>query len=103
MGMRKRRRVTDRARNAFNNVGKRATFTAEQTLQRNRDGLAYISRISRLSAQSLAETRFIKPEETWTLHFDYFVKIDFGSIACIPFVPSTTWVTIRSIAALNSM
>ncbi len=37
-------RVTDRARNAFNRVGKRQTFTAEQTLQRNRDGLAYISK-----------------------------------------------------------
>jgi predicted amidohydrolase YtcJ len=37
-------RVTDRARNAFNNVGKRPAFTAEQTLQRNRDGLAYISK-----------------------------------------------------------
>ena len=33
----------------------------------------------------------------------YFVKIDFGSMACIPFVPSTTCVTIRSIVALNSM
>jgi len=37
-------RVTDRARNALNRVGKRPTFTAEQTLQRNRDGLAYISK-----------------------------------------------------------
>ena len=37
-------RVTDRARNVFNKVGKRATFTPEQTLQRDRDGLAYISK-----------------------------------------------------------
>ena len=37
-------RVTDRARNAFNKVGKRPTFTAEQTLQRNREGLAHISK-----------------------------------------------------------
>ena len=37
-------RVTDRAKNAFNRVGKRKTFTAEQTLQRDRDGLAYISK-----------------------------------------------------------
>src|SRR6266849_5820827 len=37
-------RVTDRARNAFNKAGKRPAFTAEQTLQRNRDGLAYISK-----------------------------------------------------------
>jgi predicted amidohydrolase YtcJ len=37
-------RVTDRARASFNNVGKRPTFTAEQTLQRNREGLAYISK-----------------------------------------------------------
>jgi predicted amidohydrolase YtcJ len=37
-------RVTDRARNALNRAGKRQTFTAEQTLQRNRDGLAYISK-----------------------------------------------------------
>jgi len=37
-------RVTDRARNALNNVGKRPAFTAEQTLQRDRDGLAYISK-----------------------------------------------------------
>src|SRR5215831_16598368 len=34
-------RITDRARNVFNRVGKRATFTPEQTLQRDRDGLAY--------------------------------------------------------------
>jgi predicted amidohydrolase YtcJ len=37
-------RVTDRARTPFNKAGKRPTYTAEQTLQRNRDGLAYISK-----------------------------------------------------------
>jgi len=37
-------RVTDRARNVFINVGKRATFSAEQTLIRNRDALAFISK-----------------------------------------------------------
>jgi len=37
-------RVTDRALNAVNKVGKRRTFTTEQTLQRDRDGLAYISK-----------------------------------------------------------
>jgi predicted amidohydrolase YtcJ len=37
-------RVTDRARNVFNKVGKRPSFTAEQTAQRNREGLAYISK-----------------------------------------------------------
>ncbi len=37
-------RVTDRATNAINRVGKRATFTAEQNLQRDRDGLAHISK-----------------------------------------------------------
>jgi predicted amidohydrolase YtcJ len=37
-------RVTDRARGAFNRAGKRRTFTEAQTLQRDRDGLAYISR-----------------------------------------------------------
>jgi predicted amidohydrolase YtcJ len=37
-------RVTDRARNVFNNVGKRETYTPEQTLQRNRDALAFISK-----------------------------------------------------------
>ncbi len=37
-------RVTDRATGAINRVGKRPTFTAEQMLQRNRDGLAYISK-----------------------------------------------------------
>jgi len=37
-------RVTDRARDVFNNVGKRETFTPEQKDQRDRDGLAYISK-----------------------------------------------------------
>src|SRR5580700_8930061 len=37
-------RVTDRALGAFSRVGKRPAFTAEQTLQRNRDGLAFISK-----------------------------------------------------------
>jgi predicted amidohydrolase YtcJ len=37
-------RVTDRARNALANAGGRPTYTAEQLLQRDRDGLAYISR-----------------------------------------------------------
>jgi predicted amidohydrolase YtcJ len=37
-------RVTDRAKNVFNKVGKRRTYSAEQTLQRDRDGLAYISK-----------------------------------------------------------
>ena len=37
-------RVTDRARNAFNKAGKRPVFTADQKLQRDRDGLAYISK-----------------------------------------------------------
>ena len=37
-------RVTDRARNVFNGVGKRPTYTAEQRAQRERDGLAYISK-----------------------------------------------------------
>jgi len=37
-------RVTDRAKNVFNKAGKRRTFNAEQTLQRDRDGLAYISK-----------------------------------------------------------
>ena len=37
-------RVTDRARSVFSRVGKRQTFTPEETLQRNRDGLAYISK-----------------------------------------------------------
>ncbi|HML15776.1 MAG TPA: amidohydrolase [Bryobacteraceae bacterium] len=37
-------RVTDRATGRINRVGKRPTFTSEQTLQRDRDGLAYISK-----------------------------------------------------------
>jgi predicted amidohydrolase YtcJ len=37
-------RVTDRARNVFNNKGTRRTYTPEQTLQRDRDGLAHISK-----------------------------------------------------------
>jgi len=37
-------RVTDRARDVFNNVGERETFTPEQKEQRGRDGLAYISK-----------------------------------------------------------
>ena len=37
-------RVTDRARAALNKAGKRETFTADQKLQRDRDGLAYISK-----------------------------------------------------------
>jgi predicted amidohydrolase YtcJ len=37
-------RVTDRARSAFNQVGKRESFTPEQKVQRDRDGLAYISK-----------------------------------------------------------
>lgn len=37
-------RVTDRARNVFNKVGQRPTFNAEQQMQRDRDGLAYISK-----------------------------------------------------------
>ena len=37
-------RVTDLARNAIDKVGQRPTFTAEQTAQRDRDGLAYISK-----------------------------------------------------------
>ena len=36
--------MTDRRAAAFNRVGKRPTYTAEQTLQRNREGLAYISK-----------------------------------------------------------
>jgi len=36
--------VTDRARTVFNNVGTRPAFTADQTLQRDRDGLAHISK-----------------------------------------------------------
>jgi predicted amidohydrolase YtcJ len=37
-------RVTDRARSVFEKVGKRATFTQPQKEQRNREGLAYISK-----------------------------------------------------------
>ena len=37
-------RVTDRATGVLNRVGKRPVFTAEQTLQRDRDGLGYISK-----------------------------------------------------------
>jgi predicted amidohydrolase YtcJ len=37
-------RVTDRARSVFNKVGTRQTFSSEQTLQRDRDGLSYISK-----------------------------------------------------------
>jgi predicted amidohydrolase YtcJ len=37
-------RVTDRANDVFENVGKRETFTPEQKEQRDRDGLAYISK-----------------------------------------------------------
>jgi len=37
-------RVTDRATYALNRVGKRPTFTEEQRMQRDRDGLAYISK-----------------------------------------------------------
>jgi predicted amidohydrolase YtcJ len=37
-------RVTDRARNAVNRAGKRPTFTPEQMAQRDRDGIAHISK-----------------------------------------------------------
>ena len=37
-------RVTDRARSVFSNVGNRERFTAEQRAQRDRDGIAYISK-----------------------------------------------------------
>src|SRR4029079_5810819 len=37
-------RVTDRARNALNGVGRRTQFTAEERAKRERDGLAHISR-----------------------------------------------------------
>lgn len=37
-------RITDRARSVFNRVGNHETFTEEQNLQRDRDGLAYISK-----------------------------------------------------------
>jgi predicted amidohydrolase YtcJ len=37
-------RITDRARSVFDKVGDREIFTEEQELQRDRDGLAYISK-----------------------------------------------------------
>jgi hypothetical protein len=37
-------RVTDRARGALDRVGRRPTFTPEQTAQRDREGLAHISK-----------------------------------------------------------
>jgi predicted amidohydrolase YtcJ len=37
-------RVTDRARNAVSRVGRRPTFSTEQRAQRDRDGIAHISR-----------------------------------------------------------
>jgi predicted amidohydrolase YtcJ len=37
-------RVTDRARSVFNGVGRRPTFTEAQKLERDRDGLAFISK-----------------------------------------------------------
>jgi predicted amidohydrolase YtcJ len=37
-------RVTDRATGALSRIGKRTTFTEEQRQQRDRDGLAYISK-----------------------------------------------------------
>jgi len=37
-------RVTDRANNVFRNVGKRPSYTPEQQSQRDRDGLAHISK-----------------------------------------------------------
>jgi predicted amidohydrolase YtcJ len=37
-------RVTDRARSVFGKAGKHVSFTEEQRLQRDRDGLAYISK-----------------------------------------------------------
>ncbi|MBS0419731.1 MAG: amidohydrolase [Proteobacteria bacterium] len=37
-------RVTDRARDIFDKVGKRPQFTEEQKRKRNRDGIAYISK-----------------------------------------------------------
>jgi predicted amidohydrolase YtcJ len=37
-------RVTDRARNAVSRIGARPTFTAEQNAQRDRDGIAHISK-----------------------------------------------------------
>ncbi|MGC2030102.1 MAG: amidohydrolase [Steroidobacteraceae bacterium] len=37
-------RVTDNARDVFDKVGKRSTYSPEETLRRDRDGLAYISK-----------------------------------------------------------
>jgi predicted amidohydrolase YtcJ len=37
-------RVTDNARDVFDKVGKRSTYSAEENLRRDRDGLAYISK-----------------------------------------------------------
>jgi predicted amidohydrolase YtcJ len=37
-------RVTDRARSVFDNVGKRPTYSADQTMKRDREGLAFISK-----------------------------------------------------------
>jgi predicted amidohydrolase YtcJ len=37
-------RVTDNARDVFDKVGKRGTYSPEETLRRDRDGLAYISK-----------------------------------------------------------
>lgn len=37
-------RVTDRARDVFDKLGKRTTFSADETMRRDREGLAYISR-----------------------------------------------------------
>jgi len=37
-------RITDRARTVFDKIGNRATFTEQQKEQRNRDGLAHISK-----------------------------------------------------------
>ena len=37
-------RVTDNARDVFDKVGRRSTYSPEETLRRDRDGLAYISK-----------------------------------------------------------
>jgi len=37
-------RVTDRARGVFDKVGKRTAYSADETMRRDREGLAYISR-----------------------------------------------------------
>jgi predicted amidohydrolase YtcJ len=37
-------RVTDRARGVFEKVGKRTTFSADETMKRDREGLAFISK-----------------------------------------------------------